>query len=68
MANTVLPRIRIEDVPAIDRELLARTFVKGIKRYYSDPANVRDFEERQKQRIAQNQNLKLEESQCLKSN
>ena len=48
-------RIDISQIPAVESQLLGATFFAAVKRFYSNPENVKKFEEwkRQKQTTQQ---------------
>ena len=45
-------RINTSEIPAVERRSLGGTFFKAIERFYSDPKNLRAFEEWKKSQEA----------------
>ena len=52
MAPPERPRFDLSQIGEADRQNLASTFLKAVKRFYEDPANLERFEKWQAQRQA----------------
>ena len=53
-------QIKVCEISAIDAHNLAQTFCQAVKDYYSDPENVRKFEQWEQQRAtAKKKDLKI---------
>ncbi len=47
-----MAKFDLSQIPAVERRKLGKTFLEAVERFYSDPENVRKFEEWQRGRDA----------------